>query len=146
MLCQNNNLHYICLRIIIMIVKRIAKYLTLLLLVVIATLSNANEAESMATNGQPTEVVTAFSTTSITPTTDSGNISSISHSVAPHTIQLTGTTKRTNNAHKHNFEFIATGKAINSSIENCIFKKSSTINTSFTKPEHRLIRLGKLII
>ena len=130
----------------IMIVKKIAKYLTLLLLIVIATLSNANEAESATREMLLTEALTEFSTTSINAATDSGNIAATSYTVAPHTIQLTGTAKRTNNAHKHNFEFIAAGKAINACIENYIFKKSSTINTSFTKPEHRLIRLGKLII
>ena len=146
MLWRNNKLHYICQRIMIMIVKKIAKFLALLLLIVIATLSNDNQRASMTSNSLQAEVVTEFSTTTINPTAESGNISLISHSVAPHTIQLMGATKRTNNAHKHNFEFIATGKAINSHIENSLFKESLTINTSFTKSKHRLIRLGKLII
>ena len=130
----------------IMIVKKIAKYLTLLLLIVIASLSNDNQTTSATHYDLPTQVVTEFSTTSINAATDSGNLTATSYSVAPHPIQLTGTAKRTTNAHKNNFEFIAAGKAINTCIENHIFKKSSTINTSFTKPEHRLIRLGKLII
>lgn len=130
----------------IMIVKKIAKYLILLLLVVIATLSNINEAESTTREMLPTEALTEFSTTSIDTTSDSGNITATSYAVTPHTIHLTGTAKRSNNAHRNNFEFIAAGKAINSHLENYIFKKSSTINTSFTKAEHRLIRLGKLII
>ena len=129
-----------------MLVKKIAKYLTLLLLVVIAILGNVNEAESATREPLPTEALTEFSTTSIDTTSDSGNITATSYTVTPHTIHLTGTAKRSNNAHRNNFEFIAAGKAINSHLENYIFKKSSTINTSFTKTEHRLIRLGKLII
>lgn len=130
----------------IMIVKKIVKYLTLLLCVVIATLGYVNDAECAVADRLPVEASTEFSTTYFDTTTHSGDISPASHICSPHTVQLTGAAKRTSNAHRHNFEYFASGKAINVCIENRIFKKSSTINTSFTKSEHRLFRLGKLII
>ena len=129
-----------------MVVKKIAKYLSLLLFVAIATLGYANDGENSVAERLPAEASTEFTTTFIDSTVHNGNISFSHHTSTPHTIQLQGATKRTSNAHKNNFEFIAAGKAINVCIENYIFKKSSTINTSFTKPEHKLIRLGKLII
>lgn len=127
-------------------VKKILKYLTLLLCVAIATLGYANNRESSAVNRLPAEASTEFSTAFIDSMAYSGDISPASHISSPHTVQLTGAAKRTSNAHRNNFEYIASGKAINVCIENYIFKKSATINTSFTKPEHKLIRLGKLII
>lgn len=129
-----------------MVVKKILKYLALLLCVAIATLGYANNTESSAVNRLPAEASTEFSTAFINSTAYSGDISPASHISSPHTVQLTGAAKRTSNAHRNNFEYIASGKAINVCIENHIFKKYSTINTSFTKSGHRLIRLGKLII
>lgn len=129
-----------------MVVKKIAKYLTLLLLVVIAALGYAYDRESSGAETLPAQASTELTTTFIDSSVHNGNIAVSHHTSTPHTIQLQGATKRSSNAHKNNFEFIAAGKAINTCIENHIFKKSSTINTSFTKPEHRLIRLGKLII
>lgn len=129
-----------------MFVKRIAKYLTLLLAIVVTSIGYANNSESSIVETQHSEIETVDTDCILESSTQSGEISLSHQAYAPHTVQLQSTAKRTNNAHKHNFEFIAAGKAINSHIENYIFKKSSTISTSFTKSEHRLIRLGKLII
>ena len=133
-------------RLKIMLVKKIAKYLTLLLLVVIAALGYAYDRESLGAETLPTQASTELTTTFIDSSAHNGSIAVSHNTLTPHTIQLQGATKRTNNAHKNNFEYIAAGKAINVCIENYIFKKSATINTSFTKSGHRLIRLGKLII
>ena len=130
----------------IMIVKKIVTYLTILLSVVIAALGYANQAECAAAERLPAEATTEYSTAFIDSTASCGDISPVSHIATPHTVQLTGAAKRSSNAHRNNFEFIAAGKAINVCIENCLFRESATINTSFTKSEHRLIRLGKLII
>jgi hypothetical protein len=127
-------------------VKRIAKYLTLLLAIVVTAIGYANDSKVTIAEVEHNDVAIEFCESFIESPMQSGEIS-LSHQVtAPHTIQIQGTAKRTSNAHKNNFEFIAAGRAINTCIENHIFKKSTTINTSFTKPEHRLIRLGKLII
>ena len=133
-------------RLKIMFVKKIAKYLALLLFVVISAWGYDNNCENSVAERLPAEASTKLNTTFIDSTVHNGEISFSRHISSPQTIQLQGATKRTSNAHRNNFEFIAAGKAINSCIENYIFKKSSTINTSFTKAEHRLIRLGKLII
>ena len=130
-----------------MVVKSITKYLTLLLVVVITAIGYAHDRDSAAVVATlPAEASTELSTAFINSTAYSGDISPASHISSPHTVQLTGAAKRTSNAHRNNFEYIASGKAINVCIENHIFKKYSTINTSFTKSGHRLIRLGKLII
>ena len=129
-----------------MVVKHIAKYITLLLAIVLTAVGYANDSKTSVVEIPQPEAATILCETFVESPMQGGEIS-ISHQVsAPHTIELQGTAKRTNNAHKNNFEFIAAGRALNTRIENYIFKKSSTINTSFTKPEHRLIGLGKLII
>lgn len=127
-------------------VKRIAKYLTLLLAIVVTAIGYANDGENTVAERLPAEASAEFSTTFIDSTTHNSDISLSRQISSPSVLHLQGAAKRTSNAHKNNFEFIAAGKAINVCIENHIFKKSSTINTSFTKPEHKLIRLGKLII
>lgn len=127
-------------------VKRIAKYLTLLLAIVVTAIGYANDGENTVAERLPAEASAEFSTTFIDSTTHNSDISLSRQISLPSVLHLQGAAKRTSNAHKNNFEFIAAGKAINVCIENHIFKKSSTINTSFTKPEHKLIRLGKLII
>ena len=127
-------------------VKRIAKYLTLLLAIVVTAIGYANDGEYTVAERLPAEASAEFSTTFIDSTTHNSDISLSRQISSPSVLHLQGAAKRTSNAHKNNFEFIAAGKAINVCIENHIFKKSSTINTSFAKPEHKLIRLGKLII
>lgn len=128
-------------------VKNITKYLTLLLAIVVTAVGYANDSETAVVETAHTEISShTYSTDIIESSSPIGEISLSHQAYAPHTIQLQSPAKRTSNAHKNNFEFIAAGKAINSHIENYIFKNSSAINTSFTKPEHRLIRLGKLII
>lgn len=129
-----------------MVVKKIAKYLTLLLFVAITAIGYASDVESSAVETLPVEASAEFSTTFIDSTTHNSDISLSRQIFSPSVLHLQGAAKRTSNAHKNNFEFIAAGKAINVCIENHIFKKSSTINTSFTKSRHRLIRLGRLII
>ena len=62
------------------------------------------------------------------------------------TNRLQSTRKRTSNTHKTNFDFIKDSNVPNASINNFIQKKSSNTHVSFTKPIHRLIRFGKLII
>ena len=129
-----------------MVVKHIAKYITLLLAIILTAVGYANDSETSAVETPQQEAATMLCETFVEAPMQGGEIS-ISHQVsAPHTIQLQGTAKRTNNAHKNNHEFIAAGRALNTRIANHIFKKPSTINTSFTKSEHRLIRLGRLII
>jgi hypothetical protein len=59
---------------------------------------------------------------------------------------LHGTSKRYNNAHKHNFEFTKSGKCFSTCIENYIHQHELSTHLSFTKSHHRLIGLGKLII
>ncbi len=54
--------------------------------------------------------------------------------------------RRTNNAHRNNFEFTKSGKVINSSVINFIQKESLIAYVSFIGLVHRFIRLGKLVI
>lgn len=61
-------------------------------------------------------------------------------------LQLQNTPKRANTTHRHNFEFMKAGKVISLETSNFIQKKSQIIHSSFTKPVHRLISFGKLII
>lgn len=55
-------------------------------------------------------------------------------------------TKRTNSVGKNNLEFLKDGKIINANVLNLIHKKSLIKHSSFIKPFHRMICLGKLVI
>ena len=129
-----------------MVVKRIAKYITLLLSVVIAAIGYANGADSSVAETLPREVTTEFSTTYIDSTTHSCDITLSRQVSSPSTVQLHGTTKRTNNAHKNNFEFTKAGKHLNSCIGGFIHQHNLTLCESSAGSILRLIRLGRLII
>jgi len=60
--------------------------------------------------------------------------------------RLQNTTKRTNNAHKNNFEFVKTDKICSSDIRYSTQGTTYNIPFSSIRTTHRLIRLGKLII
>lgn len=61
-------------------------------------------------------------------------------------IRVQNISKMSNIAHRHNFEFIKSGKVFNLGICNLIYKKFQIIHSTFTNPIHRLISIGKLII
>jgi hypothetical protein len=60
--------------------------------------------------------------------------------------RLQTTNKRPSNTYKNSLEFVKLGKRINTGVINLIQKKSLTSHSSFIKPYHRMICLGKLII
>ena len=59
---------------------------------------------------------------------------------------IKSTSQRTNNAHKNNFTFVKAGKILNIGVINSIQNNSQTLYSYLTKPIHRLISFGKLII
>ena len=61
-------------------------------------------------------------------------------------LRLQNTPTRANTTHRHNFEFMKAGKVVSIETSNFIQKKSQIIHSSFTKPVHRLISIGKLVI
>lgn len=130
-----------------MVVKSITKYLTLLLFVVITAIGHAHDRDSAAVVATlPAEASTELSTAHIDYTAHNSDITLSRQVSSPSTIQLHSATKRTNNAHKNNFEFTKSGKCFSTCIGNYIHQYQLTTHLSFTKSNHRLIRLGKLII
>ena len=129
-----------------MIVKSIAKYLTLFLCVAIAVIGHVNDTDNSVVKTLPSKVSTELSITHIDSATHSSDIT-LSHQVSsPSTIQLQGAAKRTNNAHKNNFEFTKAGKHLNTCIGGYIHQHDLTFDSSSTRSILRLIRLGRLII
>ena len=61
-------------------------------------------------------------------------------------LRLQNTPKRANTTHRQNFKFMKAGKVVSIETSNFIQKKSQIIHSSFTKPVHRLISIGKLVI
>lgn len=130
-----------------MVVKSITKYLTLLLFVVITAIGYAHDRDSAAVVATlPAKASTELSTAHIDYTAHNSDITLSRQVSSPSTIQLHSATKRTNNAHKNNFEFTKAGKFLNACIGGFIHQHDLTLHASFTKSNHRLIRLGKLII
>lgn len=56
------------------------------------------------------------------------------------------TVRRTNTAHRNNFEFAKAGKIINAGLRYSIQHQSIIIHSSLMQPSHRLLSLGRLII
>ena len=56
------------------------------------------------------------------------------------------TVRRTNTAHRHNFEFAKAGKIVNAGLRYSIQHQSIIIHSSLMQPSHRLLSLGRLII
>lgn len=131
---------------IIMVVKSIAKYITLLLFVAISAIGYASNSETSVAKTEHSEVVTELSTTIIESAAQNVELSLSHQAPIPSTIQLHSATKRTSNAHKNNFEFTKSGKCFSTCIGGYIHQHQLSTRLSFTKSHHRLIGLGKLII
>ena len=56
------------------------------------------------------------------------------------------TVRRTNTAHRNNFEFAKAGKIVNAGLRYSIQHQSIIIHSSLIEPSHRLLSLGRLII
>lgn len=56
------------------------------------------------------------------------------------------TVRRTNTAHRNNFEFAKAGKIVNAGLRYSIQHQSIIIHSSLMQPSHRLLSLGRLII
>ena len=54
--------------------------------------------------------------------------------------------RRTDNQHRHGFEFVKSGKVINAGVRYFIQNRSVAFYSSIAEPSHRLIQMGKLII
>ena len=70
-----------------------------------------------------------------------------SRQVSPvNTSYVQNISQRANNEHRQNYTFIKAGKILNTGVINSIYNNSQTLYSYFTKPIHRLISFGKLII
>ena len=56
------------------------------------------------------------------------------------------TVRRTNTAHRNNFEFAKAGKIVNAGLRYSIQHQSIIIHSSLMQPSHRLLSLGRLIM
>lgn len=121
------------------------KYL-IVIIFAIAFFGGTNKSDSTIVENSIENLTTEFVTVHI----DFSIFDSALHSsrqVSPvNTSTLQSTSQRANNGHRQNYTFIKAGKILNTGVINSIYNNSQTYYSYLTKPTHRLISFGKLII
>lgn len=121
------------------------KYL-IVIIFAIAFFGGTNKSDSTIVENSIENLTTEFVTVHI----DFSIFDSALHSsrqVSPvNTSTLQNTSQRANNGHRQNYTFIKAGKILNTGVINSIYNNSQTYYSYLTKPTHRLISFGKLII
>ena len=125
--------------------KKIVKYL-IIAIIAIAFFGGTNKSDSAIAENSIEDLTIEFVTTD----TNFSIFDSALHSsrqVSPvNTSTLQNTSQRANNGHRQNYTFIKAGKILNTGVINSIYNNSQTYYSYLTKPTHRLISFGKLII
>ena len=125
--------------------KKIVKYL-IIAIIAIAFFGGTNKSDSAIAENSIEDLTIEFVTTD----TNFSIFDSALHSsrqVSPvNTSSLQNTSQRANNGHRQNYTFIKAGKILNTGVINSIHNNSQTLYSYLTKPIHRLISFGKLII
>ena len=125
--------------------KKFIKYL-ILIIIAFAFIDGAGKSDSVDLENSIEDLTTEFITEHIdfsifdSALHNSRQISSVSVPV------LKTASQRANNTQKNNFTFVKAGKILNIGTINSIHNNSQTLYSYLTKPTHRLISFGKLII
>lgn len=117
-----------------------------IILVAIAFVSCSNESDLKTINNPTANLTTELESASYDVSSLDSDFYFHSRVVSFTAFRLQNLTQRTTNFCKNNVEFIKTGKIFNTNIINLIQKKSYIKHSSFIKPTHRMIGLGKLVI
>ena len=125
--------------------KNFIKYL-ILIIIAFAFIDGMGKSNSTVTMNSIEDLTTEF----VTAHTDFSIFDSALHSsrqVSPvNASSLQNISQRANNGHRQNYTFIKAGKILNTGVINSIHNNSQTLYSNLTKPIHRLISFGKLII
>ena len=120
--------------------------LIIVILVAVALMGSSNKSDLEIVNNPtedlPSEIVTTYYDFSSLETEFCFHRQVVSFSAA----RVQNLAKRTSSVGKNNAEFLKDGKIINANVLNLIHKNSLIKHYCFTKPIHRLISLGKLVI
>ncbi len=125
--------------------KSLIKYL-ILIIIAFAFIDGMSKSDSAIVENSIKDLTTEF----VTPDTNFSIFDSALHTsrqVSPvnySTIQ--NSSQRANNGHKQTYTFVKAGKILNTGTINSIHNNSQTLYSYLTKPIHRLISFGKLII
>ena len=125
--------------------RNFIKYL-IPIIIAFAFIDGIGKSDSVVTENSIEDLTTEF----VTPDTNFSIFDSALHTsrqVSPvnySTIQ--NSSHRANNGHRQNDTFIKAGKTLNTGVINSISNNSQTYYSYLTKPIHRLIIFGKLII
>ena len=124
--------------------KGFIKYL-ILIIIAFAFIDGMGKSNSTVTMNSIEDLTTEF----VTAHTDFSIFDSALHSsrqVSPvNASSLQNTSQRANSGHRQ-YTFIKAGKILNTGVINSIYNNSQTYYSYLTKPTHRLISFGKLII
>lgn len=126
--------------------KKLLRHLIPIILVAITFMGGTDESGSQATKNPAGNAIAGTASYASDSWVSDVYLYLTQQTPGANMFRVPGTSQRTKTAHKNPFEFIKAGKIIQTGICNFIHKESLTVHSSFIKPAHRLISLGKLII
>lgn len=126
--------------------KELLKYLFPVLLAAITFISGADESVATDTRSAADDAIVptaSYASDSWSPDVSPNLPEEFS---GAHAFRVPSATQRTKTAHKNPFGFLKVSKVTATGIHHFIDKESLIVYSSFIKPAHRLISLGKLLI
>lgn len=122
------------------------RFLITIILLAIAFVSCSNESDLKTKENPTANLISGLETASYDVSCLDSDFYFHNRVISFTAFRVQNATQRTTNVCKNNVEFIKTGKIFNRNIINLIQKKSLIEHSSFIKPIHRMISLGKLVI
>lgn len=127
-------------------IKNLLRFITPIIILAIALTIGTNNSKSIVLEESIDNSMSQIDATYIKPTTIDFELFFPRQISSTNILRLQNTTKRINSTQKNNITHFNSSRIENLRIKNFTNEKSSIIHSSFIKPFHRLICLGKLII
>lgn len=127
-------------------IKNLLRFITPIIILAIALTIGTNNSKSIVLEESIDNSMSQIDATYIEPATIDFELFFPRQISSTNILRLQNTTKRINSTQKNNLTHFNSSQIENLRIKNFTNEKSSIIHSSFIKPFHRLICLGKLII
>ena len=127
-------------------IKNLLRFITPIIILAIALTIGTNNSKSIVLEESIDNSMSQIDATYIKPATIDFELFFPRQISSTNILRLQNTAKRINSTQKNNITPFNSSRIENLGIKNFINEKSSIIHSSFIKPFHRLICLGKLII
>lgn len=127
-------------------VNKLLTYLFLVILAGITFICGANVSDSTETKSLDSNVIIESASYISDSCVSDAHLYLSKQTSGTNVFRVPSKFQRTNTLHKNPFEFIKVSKLISTGIRNFIDKKTLIVYSTFIKPAHRLVSLGKFLI